>query len=55
MNRAQRIYALHRLFYSRKRPIPRKRIEKELECSRFLLGCIPWRRVVKITFVAGPF
>jgi len=34
MNRAQRIYALHRLFQAHNRPIPRSRIQKELECSQ---------------------
>lgn len=33
MNRAQRIYALDRLFRARERPVSRARIQEELECS----------------------
>jgi len=34
MNRAQRIYALHRLFRTHGQPVPRSRIQDELECSQ---------------------
>ncbi|WP_028571157.1 helix-turn-helix transcriptional regulator [Desulfonatronum lacustre] len=34
MNRAQRIYALHRLFHTHNQPVPRARIQDELECSQ---------------------
>ena len=34
MDRIEKIYQLHRLFRARRRPVPRKVIEEELECSR---------------------
>jgi len=34
MNQLQRIYKLHRIISSHRRPVPRTTLEKELECSR---------------------
>jgi predicted DNA-binding transcriptional regulator YafY len=34
MNRAQRIYAQHRLFHTHNLPVSRSRIQDELECSQ---------------------
>ncbi|RMD69047.1 MAG: WYL domain-containing protein, partial [Gammaproteobacteria bacterium] len=38
MNRFDRIYALHRLLKGARVPIPRQRLEEELECSRSTLN-----------------
>jgi len=34
MDRFERIYALHRLLSAASLPVPRRRIEEQLECSR---------------------
>ena len=50
MDRFDRIYRLHRIIRSARRPAPRKTLEEKLECSRATVNRAieernPWSRV----------